>query len=342
MSENMKRVLALCSFLVVLVSCNSTYEADRQFLASQEVCTIQDSVCKMSFPISMDIVNGESFVVSDGASVYLFGMNGRFIRIIGASGNAKNEYNGPSVVKACGDSIYVWSSMSLCFLSYHLDGTPGVVYSYPSAVCDFVPTNSFFIVYTAGVLGDHVLDIVPKCGSVTTSVHDASETHRILCSNASTAPIYYQDDKVFFSPKDSIVLYSFDLKTHQTDRIGIIESSSFKVEPLPDMLKQMDRKSRSAYLRHNSMSILLFPDTSGNFNMMTLEGETVLTKDGVSNKDRYFAIYPFGQKGNVSYYNLESFGYWHLFSYKNGYIYFISHSISREEDKYCLKRFSSD
>ena len=36
-SENMKRVLALCSFLVVLVSCNSTYEADRQFLASQEV-----------------------------------------------------------------------------------------------------------------------------------------------------------------------------------------------------------------------------------------------------------------------------------------------------------------
>lgn len=336
----MKSWFAACLFLLILVSCNGGSDLDRQFLVSQEVCTIQNGDCKMSFPVSIDIVNDESFVVSDGAFVYLYDMNGCFLREIGTSGNAKNEYNGPSAVKACGDSIYVWSSMSLSFLSYHMDGTPGAVYAYPSAVCDFVPTDSLFFVYTAGVLGDHVLDIVPKDGSATKSVHDASETHRILCSNASTVPIFYQDDKVFFSPKDSIEVYSYDLKSRRTNKISMIESSSFNVEPLPNMLKQMDRKSRSAYLRHNSMSILLFPDKRGNFNMMTLEGETVQTKDGVSNEDRYIAIYHFGQKGKVSYYNLESFGYWHLFSFNNGYIYFISHSISCEEDKYCLKRFS--
>ena len=334
-----KILLMVCFFSTLILSCNNSRNPDLRHIVSDEICIIQTETSNMGFPLSMDIVSDTSFIVSDGINVFMYNINGGFIRKIGSSGNANNEYNRPTAVRAYGDSIYVWSSMSLSFLSFNINGTPGAVYPYKSAICDFVPMDSHIIIYTAGVRGGNVLDILSKDGSDLIGVHEASEVHKILCSNSSTVPLMHRENKLFFSPKDSIVVYSYDLTTKKTERVGLIESSSFKVDPLPMESKQMDRKSRSDYLKRSSMAILLFP-MGEHFCLMTLEGETRQTENGVSNEDRYFAVYPFGYREKVTYYDLDSFSYWHLFSYKNGSLFFVDHSLSDNDENYYLKRIA--
>ena len=340
MNNSFVCALIVCTLSVVTIGCMNTATPVMQHAVADEICVLQDAESSMGFPLSMDIVNDTSFVVTDGVNVFLYSMDGKFIRKIGAPGNARNEYNRPSSVKASGDSIYVWSSMTLSFLSYDTEGNAGSVYVYPSAVCDFLPMNSCFAVYAAGVRGNNILEIVPKDGSDPIGVQEASDTHKLLCSNASSVPLFCRGDRVFFSSKDCLDIISYDMDNKQFEPVHQFESASFKLEPLPAELKQMDRKTRSAYLKRNPMVILLFPDSGDSFNVMTLEGETIPTDDGVSNENRYFAIYSSGRKDTVSYYDLASFGYWHLFSFRNGSLFFIDHSISGNDDRYCLKKVS--
>lgn len=334
------RIMVVFFLLIMILSCKHMAKSDLRHIVSNEICVIHDEMSNMGFPLSMDIVSDELFVITDGLNVFLYDMDGKYIRSIGAPGNAKNEYNRPAAVKAYGDSIYVWSSMSLSFLSYGLDGTPGAVYSYSSAVSDFVARDAYLVIYTAGVRGNHVIDIIKKDGTSITGIHEASEKHKLLCSNASTVPLCCKDDRIFFTPKDSIALYSYDIKKQQTVKICAFESPSFKVPTLSGELKQMDRRSRSAYLKQSSMSIMLFPDNDGNLNLMTLEGETRQTDNGVSNDNRFFAVYSLGYQDNIAYYDIDSFSYWHLFSYKNGNVFFIKHSIINDDDRYSLNSIS--
>ena len=165
MNNSFVCALIVCTLSVVTIGCMNTATPVMQHADADEICVLQDAESSMGFPLSMDVVNDTSFVVTDGVNVFLYSMDGKFIRKIGAPGNARNEYNRPSSVKASGDSIYVWSSMTLSFLSYDTEGNAGAVYAYPSAVCDFLPMNSCFVVYAAGVRGKNVLEIVPNDGS---------------------------------------------------------------------------------------------------------------------------------------------------------------------------------
>ena len=88
--------LAVCALCAVTMGCKNSATPVMQHAAADEICVLQDAESSMGFPLSMDIVNDTSFVVTDGVNVFLYSMDGKFIRKIGAPGNARNEYNRPS------------------------------------------------------------------------------------------------------------------------------------------------------------------------------------------------------------------------------------------------------
>ena len=74
-------------------------------------------------------------------NVFLYSSEGKQIRQIGNKGNARYEYSHPSAVRIYKDTIYVWSSFTLRFISYTMDGEPIEEYPYLSAIVDLIPTD---------------------------------------------------------------------------------------------------------------------------------------------------------------------------------------------------------
>ena len=130
----------------------------------EEICVLEtDGSCGMLGRLnSLAVIDSDCFAICDEMQVYLYNMQGKQIRCIGRSGNAGYEYNMPTVVRTDGNDIYVWSSMTLKFLAYDLQGKVTGEYGYSSAVRDFIPCGDNIAVYTNGVRDDMMIDIYSK------------------------------------------------------------------------------------------------------------------------------------------------------------------------------------
>lgn len=338
----MKSVLipAVIVALSIFCSCGKSGEVTPKAGKSETISKLSDNIQAMGFPEDFDIVNDDLFVVTDRSLVYLYQMNGEQVRIIGQSGNAQGEYRSPSKVRAYKDSIYVWSSMTLKFLTYALDGTPGAEYTYSSAVSCFEPSDDRIFIYAVGRRGKNVIDVLDKQTLSVDGYVESSEIHQTLCSNSSVQPLFYDGQHLTFMAKDRLDIYRLDLSEKNAKTVGGLESDSFKINELPGDPRQMDRQQTSQYLKENPITLQVVPAGDKKYKVLTLEGHTDVIDDKVSNDNRYFGLYEYNGKNTKSnYFTIDSFGgYWHLISTHAGEFYFISHEIEGTDESYYLKR----
>ena len=330
------RSLVFVGIALLVSSCIHTSRHSTD-LIPEIVCSFSNHENVLGLPISFDFVNDTTVVLAVDNRVLLYSDSGKFIRQIGRPGKALFEYNFPSLVRATEDSIYVWSSMSLQFISFGVDGTPGSIYPYDSALSDFDITDDLIVIYTAAKRGDHILDLYHKDDNRIETVGEATDEHRILCQNSSVAPLLLKDDQILFASKDHLQIYGLDCNSGAVSEIALFQSSSFNVNKLPAGITSMSRKEKSQYLKDNPISLMILPVETDNFALMTLEGKTELEADGVSNLNRKYDIY-YGNDSNHLSIPWGIMKYWHLFSYRNGYLYYLNNEIDGNDEAILLQR----
>ena len=335
-NKHSARPLVFVCIVLLASSCinSSRHTTD---LISEVVCSFSNHENVLGLPISFDFVNDTTVVLAVDNRVLLYSDSGIFIRQIGRPGKALFEYNSPSLVRATEDSIYVWSSMSLQFISFGVDGAPGSIYPYDSALSDFDITDDLIVIYTAAKRGDHIIDLYHKDDNRIESFGDATDEHRILCQNASVAPLLLKDDQILFASKDHLQIYELDCNSGAVSEIALFQSPSFNVNKLPASIASMSRKEKSQYLKDNPISLMILPVETNNYALMTLEGKTELEDDGVSNLNRTYDIY-FGKDSDIVSVPWGVMKYWHLFSYRNGYLYYLNNEIDGDDEDILLQR----
>lgn len=334
-----KTTIILTTILLIcaVTSCKNNHKFEIVDGENISLCKLQENIDKINVPRCFDIINKDKFLVSDNINVYLYDMTGTQIRKIGHSGNAPFEYSRPTIVKYYNDSIYVWSSATLKFITFAIDGNPGTEYKYPSALTDFQPAEDNIYIYTAGTRSNNIIDIYCKSsGSISNSLIKASEVHQCLLHNVSTAPIHYSDNQLIFMPKDSLIVYCFDESENKISKVSNYSSQSFSTQKLQNELGMMDRKQRSDYIKENPMTLEIFPAKNGKCRILSLEGKTLYTMDSVDNSSRFYGLYC--DDCPECHYSFSTIGCWHLFSTHKGNIYYIGHEISDEEDIFTLKQ----
>lgn len=333
--HSMRSLVFVCIALFISSCTNSSRHSTE--LIPEIVCSFSNYENVLGLPISFDFVNDTTIVLAVDNRVLLYSDSGRFIRQIGRPGKALFEYNSPSLVRATEDSVYVWSSMSLQFISFGVDGAPGSIYPYDSALSDFDITDNLIVIYTAAKRGDHILDLYHKDDNRIETVGEATDEHRILCQNASVAPLLLKDDQILFASKDYPKIYELNCISGSVSEIAFFQSTSFNVNKLPTSISSMSRKEKSQYLKDNPFSLMILPVEADDYALMTLEGTTELEDDGVSNLNRTYDIY-YGNDSNHLSIPWGIMKYWHLFSYRNGYLYYITNEIDGEDEEILLQR----
>lgn len=327
-------------FLLILVCCNQN-EQIQSDLAIETICSLNDSEQPISLPLSFDFVNDSTIVVADNNKVYLFSTSGEMLSEIGHSGNAAFEYNCPSYVKSHNDSIYVWSSMSLQFITFSLKGEPGTIYQYDSAICDFEPSDELICIYSAGRRNKGIIDVLDKKSRDITSLGQPSEEHKVLCQNASTAPLALDAGKVLYASKDALTIYSFDITSKKESIETQYESDSFSVIPISNDASSMDRRSRSQYIKDNPITLGILPSTNGTYSMLALEGCTQVINNEIHNESRILTIYQ-TKNGEAleTHYPIIPFGHWHLFRFHEGKLFFINNVMEGNDEEFVLQSIS--
>ena len=331
----------LCPLLLLAVSCSDKSIAVHDAV-SDSVCVLKENLALVKSPASFAMTGDAGFVLSDYENVYLYGMDGSQKLQIGHPGRAKYEYNVPTVVRCFGDSVYVWSSFSLKFISYAIDGTPGAEYPYGSAIADFAPSDGKLFIYTAGRRLDHVVDVYDKAsGKVTDSLSRSTSEHQFLLIEGAKAPMYFDGKELLFMPKDRIMLMHYDPVTNSGGTLSALVSNTFKVEKgLSGDLLDKDEEKALAKLDESSLTMCLWPGRTGYY-VLTREGKAQIVNGERDNGDVYYGLYEIGPDGShIDSYRYDSIGTLRLFSSWGSDLYYISHSIEEEEDVYVLKRLA--
>lgn len=301
---------------------------------------LDNNIINISRPFSFDIINDSLFVLCDADNVILYDYSGHQVRRIGAPGKSKSEYNTPMVVRALDDSIYVWSSNTLRFLVYTLDGQFQTSYPYSSAIQDFLPDTSDIIVYNAGKSISNVIDVLDKRNFAITHYQESSVEHRLLSHNESSTPLSRIGNFVYFLPKDELSLYYLSDTSCCTKKIISIESPTFnvvRVDPNDNLIN--DRKLRSQYLKENPITLGVY-SCGKEYYLFSLEGKTRVVDDDVTNEDRYFSLYKqIDGNTSVERYSYDCFGQHHLFKQHSKYVYYLRHTVQEKDEFYSLERF---
>lgn len=305
-----------------------------------EICELGEELQVIGIPTSFDIVNDSLFVVSDNGKVFTYNFSGEQVAQIGNAGNAWCEYIIPSAVCADKDSIYVWSSATMKFISFSLDGKPGSEYEYPSAVQNFVSKGDCFWIYTAGRRGDNILDRYCKLDKSVIGIENTSIEHQVLSMNASSSPILVMEEGIAFCPKDKLTVNFYDELSEQVVNRGSFDSETFSVESLSPDAMRMEGAERSKYLRANPLVLAVLPCEESGYKILTLEGMTESIGDEISNDSRFYGLY-WDRKGKIAvrYLSPQTFGYWHLMRVHNGSLFFIRHKMTDQAEVYSLCRF---
>ena len=331
-------IVCLGGFLAV--SCNHNYPQGIDDGETCEICKLGEEMQLIGIPGAFDIVNDSLFVVSDNERVFLYNFSGEQKAQIGNPGNARFEYIRPSSVCADSDSIYVWSSATMKFISYSIDGKAGCEYEYSSAVQNFDVKGDSFWIYTAGRRGDNVLDCYSKRDRSIKGVGGTSIEHQVLSMNASASPFLVVENGVAFCTKDELSVSCYDELSGQVVNRENFNSDSFTVDALSDDALRMERAERSKYLRGNPLVLAVLPDGDGGYNILTLEGKTELAGGEICNDSRYYGLYQKKRGKPVArYISPQTFGYWHLMRVHDGELFFIQNEIANQSDVYKLCRF---
>ena len=331
----------LSPLLLFVTSCSDKPVAVNDAM-SETVCVIKENIVPIKAPASFAMAGDAGFVLSDYKNVYLYGMDGSQKLQIGHPGRAKHEYNVPTLVRCFGDSVYVWSSFSLKFISYALDGTPGAEYPYDSAIADFVPSDGQLFIYTAGRRLEYVIDVYDKVsGKITDSLSKSTTEHQFLLTERAKAPMYYDGKELFFMPKDRIMLMHYDPVANSGGVLSAIISKTFKVDKgLSVNLLDKNEEKALAKLDESALTMCLWPGKTGYY-ILTREGKARVINGEQDNGDVYYGLYEIGPNGgHIDNYGYDSIGTLRLFSCRGSDLYFISHSIKDDEDIYVLKRLA--
>ena len=298
------------------------------------ICTLNDNNSLIKEPESFSMLPSGGFVIADGDKVVLYSNDGEQIRQIGFSGRALGEYNMPTNVKTHNDTVYVWSAMSLKFISYTINGEPIAEYKYDSAISDFIPSEDIIIVYNSGRSGTHIIDIYDKeQQNVVTSLTEAESEHRILLRSWASCPYWFSGENLYYMPRNRLSLYKYNFAEREETQISSIESTTFNVERQSDYMSILtNRQKASKYLRDNSLVIGLIPNGGNKFLALTLEGQTKVIDDVYDTSERVITIYDMNKGKVIARYTFESIGTQVLFSCLNNDIYFLKHSIENNDD----------
>lgn len=344
----MQKFHAICliSIFAVICSCNRGTDIPTVDAHSYKLCSLKENIGAIKEPRSFDFVSDSLLVLTDRENVYLYTTKGEQVRKIGNVGRAKYEYVMPSVVRSFEDQIYVWSSGTLKFIVYLLDGTPVAEYSYPSTVTDFVPSSECIFIYTAGRRYQNIVDVYKKNDQcITSSLTASSPEHKFLLHNVSASPIYLDGDDLIYASKDKLAVMDYNLSDGKTLPVEICPSETFEVKTVADSnLIFKDRTKAMQYFLETSMVLQVFPGSKG-YNILTVEGKSRIEGDELKNEDRYFCLYDTGLKsGNkcIARYSYSSVGTQILFCFHDGSLYFIRHSIENDNDVYSLCRMNID
>ena len=304
----------------------------------EEICVLEtDGSCGMLGRLnSLAVIDSDCFAICDEMQVYLYNMQGKQIRCIGRSGNAGYEYNMPTVVRTDGNDIYVWSSMTLKFLAYDLQGKVTGEYGYSSAVRDFIPCGDNIAVYTNGVRDDMMIDIYSKSDKeIQGCFWNTTEEHKVLLKWLSSAPLLYDNGNIYSVPQDKLELVRID-KTGKAASVSTIRSDSFSVS---ESRNTRNRQAAMKYRLDNPYTVLL-AKKEGSFFLLTSEGIYSEKDKGMDDSRRYYTLYKFaGHDGKrLMSFSCRSFGYSNLLSEYDGDIYYIHHEIIDGEDVYTLNR----
>lgn len=306
----------------------------------EEICVLQTvGSCGILGRLnSIAVVDSSCFVICDESQVYLYDITGRQVRRIGRSGKAGHEYIMPQVVRSDGESIYVWSAMTMKFLQYDVRGNLLGEYGYASALRDFVPAGDNLVIYASGIMNQSIVNIYDKSdGSVRKCLYPASPEHKTISAWLSTAPLLYEGKDVYAVPQDRMDLLHID-ESGETDLLSSVHSETFKVSEYK-LTEGGSREKEIEYLYSNPYTVALLKKGEC-FYLLASEGKYDDRAGRIDDSHRYYAIYRFNKKGGekCAVFSMESIGYSNLVSQYADDIYYICHDVEDDNDIYTLKR----
>ena len=158
-------------------------------------------------------------------NVFLYSSEGKQIRQIGNKGKARYEYNHPSAVRIYKDTIYVWSSFTLRFISYTMDGEPIEEYPYLSAIGDFIPTDKCIYIYNKGKSFDNVIYVYDKRSKcIVNNLTESTPEHKTLLYKWVASPMMLSNSKLYYTTTDDLTVRTYDVNDGHESYLARIES----------------------------------------------------------------------------------------------------------------------
>lgn len=226
--------------LLLLCSCTRSV-TEREEAKFQTICRLSENIANISLPFSFSVAEDGRFVLCDNENVFLYSSEGRQIRQIGNKGKSRYEYSHPSAVRIYKDTIYVWSSFTLRFISYTMDGEFVEEYPYLSAIGDFIPSDKYIYIYNKGKSIDNVIDVYDKRSkSIVNNLTESTPEHKTLLHKWAASPMMLSNSKLYYTSTDDLTVRTYDVNDgHELD-LARIESETFKVSDLNEY--KHDRK----------------------------------------------------------------------------------------------------
>ncbi len=333
------KLLFAATATLIATACGTQTQSNVQEARFETICTFQDNIFPIYEPISLSMADDGRIAMADGNGVYLYSSDGRQISKIGDKGNASFEYNRPSIVRISGDAVYVWSSNSLHFIKYGMDGTPRDYCRYQFAIGDFRPVGDSIFIYNLGNNEESVIDVLDtKTKTVTGHLAKSSLKHIALSHLDICFPVHDAGNIVYYCPKDRMEVNTFDLSARKTASLPEIKSKSFITRELPIGFDDGDVERWREYIRENSQTLGIFPGRNGNLHLLALEGVTKVKDGKYDSSERVYSIYDIATKTPVARYSYLSFGKVSLLTVTNDGLYVVEKSIENDNDVYTLKK----
>jgi len=314
-------------------------------LQYEAVCQIDQGERMMGQPIWLCMMDDSRFLLCTNSDVLLFGIDGKFIREIGRPGRAAGEYNMPMIVKAHGDTVYVWSAMDLKFVAFDSEGGFIDEYPYDSAMDDFLPMDGKIHIYPVGMRGSHLVDVYDMdTKSVVQSLTETSAAHRI-CHWMSTAPLSAgKDGKLCYMSRTELTVHQWDAANGdgESEEAISFSSPSFIVPSEEDAESMVGDSSKWAESNNKTSFVVAMEQLrDGRFIVLTSEGRYVSDGKSLDDSGRFFSLYEVKSAGKARC--LQSFPAAtikmpSLTSFHDGDLFFIKHSAEGDDDSYSLCR----
>lgn len=331
-------------FLVIvfltLISCQ-TQHVDFSKITQNEICALKDNIELIGNIESLSVTDS-MYVVSTGDHIIIFNSVGEQETIIDRKGRGRYEYVDASIVRQYDDCLYVWCPYLLKFIVFDSNGNGIRECQYNSAISDFIPHGDNVYIYTRGLREDHIIDVLNfSSGEVLDSLVNTSSGHRALLSQTSKSPIDIEGKSLYFMPKDSLVVYRYNIDSSKLDRVMEFCSDSFVSSPFKNQSIDKNLSESIEYVFHNSYTTGLSVK-DGHCYVLTAEGTADIQKDyTMRNNTLYSNLYNVDMSTGdaIQAKSDKPLDTPRISSY-NGSLFYVLHEINDSTDVYTLNRLS--